>query len=47
MPKNCSNDLNLVVNYIDRVLTFGTGMERNALKSMFGLQGLHDKDFAA
>jgi hypothetical protein len=48
MPKNCSKDVSLVVDYIDGVLTTGSGANKTALKTMFGLAELeHDVDFAA
>jgi hypothetical protein len=48
MPKNCSKDVNLVINYIDNVLTTCSDMEQYKLKKMFGLESLeHNTDFAA
>ena len=48
MPKNCSKDVNLVINYIDKVLTTCSEMEQYKLKKMFGLESVeHNTDFAA
>lgn len=48
MPKNCSADVTLVIDHIDKVLTKGTAAEIHALKDMFGLASLeHNDDFAA
>lgn len=48
MPKNCSADVTLVINYVDSILTKGTSDEVYALKEMFGLEGVeHNDDFAA
>ncbi len=48
MPKNCSKDLTLVIDYIDGVLTKGTAAEQTALKAKFGLGALeHNDDFGA
>ncbi|CAG8956180.1 hypothetical protein HYFRA_00012097 [Hymenoscyphus fraxineus] len=40
MPKNCSKDVGLVVEYMDEVFTKGTPEEQLALKTKFGLQDL-------
>jgi hypothetical protein len=47
MPLKCSAILASIIAYVDVVLANGTALEKNALKSMFGL-GLvsHDDDFA-
>ena len=46
MPANCSKDIGLVVNYMDKVLTNGTAEMKTKLKTLFGLQALeHDDDF--
>ncbi len=48
MPKNCSADVPLIIDHIDKVLTKGTAAEIHALKDMFGLASLeHNDDFAA
>lgn len=48
MPKNCSKDVNLVIEHIDTVLTTGTDDEIHDLKAMFGLETVeHHDDFAA
>ena len=48
MPKNCSKDVSLVIEYIDEVLTTGSVANKTSLKTMFGLQDLeHDDDFGA
>ncbi|RDW88519.1 hypothetical protein BP6252_00551 [Coleophoma cylindrospora] len=48
MPKNCSSDVTLVIDYIDKILLNGTATEKYELKSMFGLEGVvHDDDFAS
>lgn len=47
MPKNCSKDVALVIDLVDRVLEQGTINEKQALKAKFGLAALeHDADFA-
>ena len=47
MPKNCSKDVSLVIDYIDEVLTTGSPSNKTALKTMFGLEDVeHDDDFA-
>jgi len=48
MPKNCSKDVSLVIDYMDGVLTNGTVQEIRNLKAMFGLQNVtHNDDFMA
>lgn len=47
MPQNCSNDVSLVVNYIDNVLTHGSAKEKQSLKDQFGFGPLQDDDFAS
>jgi hypothetical protein len=48
MPKNCSKDVSLVVDYVDTILTTGSEADKLALKTKFGLQGVvHDDDFAS
>ncbi|KAB5536262.1 putative serine peptidase [Coniochaeta sp. 2T2.1] len=48
MPKNCSSDVQKVVDYVDGVLRLGTPKAKQALKEKFGLGGIvHDNDFAA
>jgi len=46
MPKNCSTDTGLVVDYVDNILSAGTAEEKTALKSKFGMQDTQDDDFA-
>lgn len=46
MPKNCSKDVNLVIEHMDNVLTTGTAKEIHDLKAMFGLESVeHNDDF--
>jgi hypothetical protein len=46
MPKNCSTDVNLVIEHMDNVLTTGTEDEIYQLKSTFGLEDIeHNDDF--
>lgn len=48
MPKNCSKDVSLVIDYMDGVLMNGTAAEIYNLKEMFGLQNVtHNDDFMA
>jgi hypothetical protein len=47
MPKNCSTDITLVIDYIDNILATGTSAEKYALKDKFGLGPLEDADFGA
>jgi hypothetical protein len=48
MPKNCSKDLNRVVEYIDHVYESGDIERQQEIKEMFGLGDLkHFDDFAA
>lgn len=46
-PKNCSADVNSVINYVDAVLTHGSPKEKTLLKAKFQLQGVEDADFAS
>jgi hypothetical protein len=46
-PKNCSTDLNLVINHIDKILLLGSEDEKCKLKSKFLLEDLTDVDFAS
>ena len=46
-PKNCSSDVNAVVNYVDLVLSFGSKAKKQELKEKFLLGDLEDADFAA
>lgn len=46
-PKNCSADVNTVIEYVDSVLLHGSSREKNQLKAKFQLQGLEDADFAS
>lgn len=46
MPKNCSKDVSLVIEYVDDILKKGTPAEQKELKSMFGLEAVeHAGDF--
>lgn len=48
MPKNCSKDVNLVIDHMDSVLTHGSASEITALKTQFGLASVqHNDDFMA
>ena len=48
MPKNCSKDVNLVIEHMDSVLTTGTVQEIHDVKAMFGLESVeHNDDFMA
>lgn len=48
MPKNCSKDVSLVIDYMDDVLNNGSKKEVTALKAKFGLQSVeHNDDFMA
>ena len=48
MPKNCSKDVNLVIEHIDDVLKTGSDEAVYDLKAMFGLETVeHNDDFAA
>ena len=40
MAKNCSKDVNLVIEYMDDVFTNGNADEQLALKTKFGLEYL-------
>ena len=44
MPKNCSKDVNAVVDYMDYVFTHGTAYEQLVLKMRFGLEALEHGD---
>lgn len=47
LTKNCTADLEAVVDYIDNILVNGTAAAQTELKGMFGLAGLeHNDDFA-
>jgi hypothetical protein len=46
-PKNCSSDVNSVINYVDMVLSFGSKKKKQELKNKFLLGDLEDGDFAA
>ncbi|CAJ2507165.1 Uu.00g083510.m01.CDS01 [Anthostomella pinea] len=45
-PKNCSVDLNTVIEYVDGILMNGTHKQKAALKNQFMLGDLEDADFA-
>lgn len=48
MPKNCSKDLSLVIDYMDNVWKKGSPAEQLALKTKFGLESLkHPEDVMA
>jgi len=44
MPKNCSKDVSLVIDYMDNVFNRGTDAEKLALKTKFGLESLEHND---
>ena len=46
-PRNCSSDVNAVINYVDLVLSFGSKKRKQELKKKFMLEDLEDGDFAA
>ncbi len=47
MPKNCSTDVELVIEYVDGILKSDDKEAKQALKDQFGLGGVvHDDDFA-
>ncbi|KAK4160176.1 serine carboxypeptidase S28-domain-containing protein [Cladorrhinum sp. PSN259] len=46
-PKNCSADVEAVVNFVDLTLTLGTSKAKKELKTKFGLEELTDLDFAS
>ena len=46
MPKNCSKDVNLVFEHMDKILTTGSDSEIHALKAKFGMEDIvHNDDF--
>jgi hypothetical protein len=46
MPKNCSTDISLVIDYLDEIGMHGTTKEQEAAQALFGLGGLaHYDDF--
>lgn len=46
MPKNCSKDVSLVVDYMDKILQGRNETAKYELKQMFGLESLeHNDDF--
>lgn len=48
MPKNCSKDLEGIVDYVDGLIASKNTTEVNKLKALFRLEGLsHDDDFMA
>ncbi|KAG9235889.1 putative serine protease K12H4.7 [Amylocarpus encephaloides] len=48
MPKNCSKDISLVIDYMDKVFRGGKPAEKQALKDKFGLGALeHPEDVMA
>lgn len=45
MPKNCSKDVSLVIDYMDKIWKKGTAAEQLALKTKFGLESIsHAED---
>jgi hypothetical protein len=47
MPRNCSKDVSLVIDYVDEVLINGSEANKTSLKTLFGLEAVeHDDDFA-
>ncbi|KAK3395055.1 peptidase S28 [Podospora didyma] len=46
-PKNCTRDLNIVIESVDLVLRFGTPKQKRELKEKFLLADLTDADFAS
>ncbi|KAH7305100.1 peptidase S28 [Rhexocercosporidium sp. MPI-PUGE-AT-0058] len=44
MPKNCSKDINTVVEYMDNIFMYGEESEKLALKAQFGLESLDHYD---
>ncbi|KAF2501770.1 serine carboxypeptidase [Lophium mytilinum] len=48
MPKNCSKDMSLIVDHVDKIGTDGSDDQKFALKDMFGLGEVeHFQDFAS
>ena len=48
MPKNCSADVQAVIEYVDSVMDTGNQTAIRTMKEIFGLEDLqHDDDFAA
>ncbi|MCJ1288096.1 hypothetical protein MMC26_007451 [Xylographa opegraphella] len=48
MAQNCSSDVSLVIDHVDKVLNNGSKSQIHELKTMFGLQQLeHNDDFAS
>lgn len=48
MPKNCSKDISVVIDYMDNILTTGSADEQHALKAKFGMEDIvHNDDFMA
>jgi hypothetical protein len=48
MPKNCSKDVSLVIDYMDAVFTNGSAQEQHDLKALFQLDSLaHNDDVMA
>lgn len=45
-PRNCSADVNAVVNYVDKLLSSGSPKQKQDLKNKFMLGDLTDADFA-
>ena len=45
MPKNCTKDINLVVEHLDHILETGTAAEKRKAKALFELESLQDDDF--
>lgn len=48
LPRNCTNDVQLIVKHVDQILGNGTAQQISDLKAVFGLQDLKtNDDFAA
>ena len=48
MPKNCSVDLQRIVDHVDKTLIGGRQSDIQALKQKFGMQSVvHNDDFAS
>ncbi|PMD15664.1 putative serine peptidase, partial [Hyaloscypha hepaticicola] len=48
MPANCSKDMQLIIEFVDKILFNGTQAEVLALKTLFSLQTVeHNADFAS
>ncbi|KAJ3483596.1 hypothetical protein NLG97_g7272 [Lecanicillium saksenae] len=45
MPRNCSKDMKLAIDYVDQELSSGNQTRRDNVKAKFALPGLEDDDF--